>query len=1160
MPLRTVPRWCLAVCWWCACAAEAAAQGGRPATDELAALRPADGLQVALYAAEPLVVNPAAIDVDTQGRVWVAEIQYYRKFADQPPRDKIKVLEDLDGDGRADRATVFAEGLYCPMSICVAGPRVYVATSPDLWLFEDRDGDLRADGPPQKLLTGFGGFNHDHGAHSLVLGPDHKWWMSHGDGGFDVTGTDGAGVNYRWGGVLRGELDGTRLELVAKNFRNPYEVCVSSFGEAFLSDNDNDGNQSARICWLLEGGNYGWFGHPPDRVPAGTPWGEGWHFRAHLPGFVPGTLVTGFGSPCGMCYYEGQAFGPARRNMPWHCDPGPREVRTYPHTAAGAGMQARLHVELSAAGDDYFRPSDICAAPDGSLLVADWYDGGVGGHAYNNPAQGRIFRLTAVGQAPARRELPGPYTTLADAALALASPNLATQFLAREALLAAGSAAEPVLAKLLDPGDANLAARALWVLDRLGGTSREHVVRQLASSEPRWRALAVRILRRHGEAHAAALLALAHDADPEVRRELLLWTTTRPTSEALPLLTAGALAFDGTDRYLLEAVNIAAQGRVKELVAALERQNAWTAPRLPLLQVLEPLRSIDHMAALLANSQLAGETQQAVLAQLGTVADPRAGRVVLLATQNAALEPALRAQGVELLGNRLANAWQSLDAEPATRAAAARWLADPAVRAAACDLLARRGWNEQMAAVAALAQDRSAPDADRVRAITALATLRSKDTTPIESLVECDRPAVAQAALEALATLQTWPVFKRLLTDTGRPPAARRAIVEQLAQTTAGALFLWRQVEQQVLPADLRARTLELAAAHADTQVRVLFEPLLPDAARHQTLGAALRPEQILSLTGDATRGEAIFYNSAAAQCQNCHAARGRGKSLGPDLSVIGRKYERAALLETILNPSFAMAPEYIPQLVETTAGQVFIGFLAEQTAEAIVLRDARNELVRVALVDVAAQVPQTKSLMPELVLRDVTAQDAADLLAFLTTLDAGVQPATRLRLAGPFDNGAGRGLHTAFAPEKSLATPDRLARFAGMADRPLGWDLAQAQEVAGLWAFDTVAHDLRLGFRGDRVTHYFLVYLDSPAAQSARLLIHSDDGVKLWHNGHLAHEHDVHRGLGAGADDVPVELLAGRNTLLVKVENLAGPGGLALAVSCPTPIEWRTE
>ncbi|MEX0713763.1 MAG: PVC-type heme-binding CxxCH protein, partial [Pirellulales bacterium] len=229
----------------------------RSPENELKSLVVAEGFEAALFASEPMITNPAAIDIDTQGRVWVAEIQWYRGQAKEPPADKIKVLEDTNGDGRADKVTVFAAGVFAPMSICVAGDKVYVATSPDLWVYEDKDGDLVADGPPTRLLTGFGGYNHDHGAHSLVLGPDHKWWMSHGDTGFRVVGTDGKKIEYGYGAVMRGELDGSKLELVAMNFRNPYEVCVSSFGESFLSDNDNDGNFSVRICWLMEGGNYG---------------------------------------------------------------------------------------------------------------------------------------------------------------------------------------------------------------------------------------------------------------------------------------------------------------------------------------------------------------------------------------------------------------------------------------------------------------------------------------------------------------------------------------------------------------------------------------------------------------------------------------------------------------------------------------------------------------------------------------------------------------------------------------------------------------------------------------------------------------------------------------------------------------------------------------
>src|SRR5688572_5750086 len=422
----------------------------KPPAEALKALKVSDEMDVSLFASEPMITNPLAIDIDTHGRVWVAEIQWYRGKAKQPPADKIKVLEDTDGDGQADKATVFADGVFAPMSICVAGSKVYVATSPDLWEYEDKNGDLKADGPPKKLLTGFGGRNHDHGAHSLVLGPDHKWWMSHGDTGFDVTGTDGSKIKFQWGAMLRGELDGSKLEMIAKNFRNPYEICVSSFGESFVSDNDNDGNFSVRICWILEGGDYGWFGRPPAKAPPGTPFGEHWHFRGHIPGFVPATLVTGFGSPCGICFYEGDAFGDKYKNAPLHTDSGPREVRLYRHTPKGFGMTATSEVFMTSQGDNYFRPDDICAAPDGSLYVSDWYDGGVGGHAYNDRERGRIYRLTPKNGKLGRSEKPGPYTTIDDAIEGLKSVNLATQFLAREKLLTDGEKSIDALKKLLD--------------------------------------------------------------------------------------------------------------------------------------------------------------------------------------------------------------------------------------------------------------------------------------------------------------------------------------------------------------------------------------------------------------------------------------------------------------------------------------------------------------------------------------------------------------------------------------------------------------------------------------------------------------------------------------------------------------------------------------
>lgn len=964
---------------------------------ELATLKATDGMAVSLYASEPMITNPAAIDIDTHGRVWVAEIQWYRAGAKTPGSDKIKVLEDTDGDGRADKVTVFADDLFAPMSICVAGPRVYVATSPDLWVYEDRDGDLRADGPPQKLLTGFGGRNHDHGAHSLVLGPDHKWWMSHGDQGFDVTGSDGSRVAYQWGAVLRGELDGSQLEIVAKNFRNPYEVCVSSFGEAFLSDNDNDGNESARICWILDGGNYGWFGGPPfgkqelaARLSPNTPFREHWHFRGFMPGYVPATLVTGFGSPTGICLYEGDAFGPKYKNAPLHTDAGPRVCRVYRHEPDGFGMRATSEDFLTNDGDNYFRPDDICAAPDGSLYVSDWYDGGVGGHGYNNPDQGRIFRLTPVGKKLSRIEKPGPYATVADALQALKSCNLATQFLARERLLAEGEKSVAALRALLDDPEPNARARALWLLDRLGGKSRDSVLRQLDNTDPIFRSLAVRILRRHRGEYADVILAAPRDKSPLVRREVLLALTSMEGEQADAALARLADEYDGHDRYLLEVINLAAEGRRDALLARLEAKRPLGPERFQLLQILNPERAAEQLIAELAATPTDTKNAALVIDRAANLPGLAAGWSVLKLAENPNTPIELRRLALKkIVGNAGHRGnWSALadDAQLAERLRAL--LGDEQVRpdvlrAAATLRLVSLGPD-----VLTMARNDNVADGVRVTAIDVAARLKPAGAAAaFASLIKHGHAPVSRAAISGLAEVGDARTVREIFTTPQLPSDTKRALAKALAESNTGAIVLLRLIDERMLPDELQAFVIRKGAVHPDSNVRVLYERFVPEAERPRRLGSSISATEILSLAGDANRGKKIFNKSSAANCKQCHAIAGFGGSLGPDLGNIGKKYERGALLETILDPSKAIAPEFIPYVLETTTGQVYAGFIVERTADHLLIKDVKSRDIRVEAAEIEALVPQKKSLMPELVLSEITAQDAADLLAFLITL-----------------------------------------------------------------------------------------------------------------------------------------------------------------------------
>lgn len=957
--------------------------------EELASMQGAENFDASLFASEPMITNPSAIDVDTHGRVWVAEIQWYRSKAKQPPADKLKVLEDTDGDGKADKVTVFAEGLFCPMSVCVAGDKVYVATSPDLWEYEDRNGDLKADGPPRKILTGFGGVNHDHGAHSLLLGPDHKWWMSVGDAGLDITGTDGSHIAYKWGTIVRGELNGSQLEIVASNFRNPYEICVNSFGEAYASDNDNDGNESTRFCWILDGGNYGWYGRPPARVPASTPFGEHWHFRGHIPGHVPALVVVGFGSPSGMCFYEGDAWGSKYKNIALLAEAGRRELRAFRPQNAGAGKKSTSEIILTAS-DFYFRPDDVCASPEGNLYVADWYDGGVGGHAYNNPEQGRILLLRPkTGRVP-RKDRPGPYDNIPDAIAGLKSPNLATQYLARERLLAEGQLSVSALTELLTHEDPDFRARALWVLDRIGGAGRDVVLRQLKNKDDAFRALAIRILRRHGEEYANAILPLADDSSSEVTREVLLALRSIQGEEAMAALVKLAARYDSTDRYLLEVINIAAADRKQQLYERLAAAKPFTVGQISLVQLLNPQAARDLIRKEFLAVDVDKNTFPLLLACASGMSEPEAGKILLEFIAKSAASAELKQCALEAVAGRMEGDWGTLKEDPELVAVFSEALSDKGIQTAALEIVESHRLQSVDGDVLKLATNEDAPEALRCVAIRTTGQLAksAEKVEKLRKLLADHKQSIREAALATLVVdMQDLSTAQEALgsTDEGFEIAVRKTIAARALDTPGGANMLLQLVEKEVLSPDLRQHIITKAAEHPDANVRFLFERFVPPDQRQKRLGEAISADDILKLQGDPLRGEAIFRQNSAAQCMTCHKVKGKGGDVGPALNTIGAKYDRGQLLETIMQPSKAISPDYVSYNVETQDGRLLGGLLVKKTDDAVTLKDAQGRIITIPADNVQSIVAQSISIMPELVLRDVSAQDAADLLAYLT-------------------------------------------------------------------------------------------------------------------------------------------------------------------------------
>ena len=953
----------------------------------------AKGLAVKPFATDQLS-NPASIDVDDRGRVWVAEAFNYRKKTRQEG-DRILILEDTDQDGRADQSKVFyqdpdIDGVH---GVCVLGNLVIVSAPDRILLLTDTDGDDKAD--EKKLLFMGKVINpvhgqHDHAIHAVMFGPDGRLYFNFGNFNAELRREDGSLVKdihgfpvnnsrqpYQEGMVIRCELDGSRVEVLGHNFRNNWEVTVDSFGSMWQSDNDN-GSSSCRVNFVMEHGNFGYrdektgadYGTRRTNMEA-TMQRQMWH--QNDPGVVPNLLITGSGAPTGILVYEGDLLPEPFRGQMIHAEPGRNIVWAFPAKQVGAGYSARI-MELARNDIDRdYRPSDVSVAPDGSLFIADWFDPVDCCHRTLNDA-GRIFRVAPPGHVYAVGIY--DYHTPEGAVRALRSPNLSARYRAWKALLGMQVRARPVLEVMADDSNPRLRARALWLLAAFKDGTAQAIEMALRDKSADVRALALRITRRHRLPVEPIVRRLVRDDSALVRRECAVSLHRLDSLDSVQLWVQLAQQHDGKDRWYLEALGIGEVGKETACLNAWRKRvgEQWkTAGNRDIVWRSRAPEAATLLAELLLDSNVPATEHPRLLRALDFHDAPsRQSALTALLMADPQRSPVVWLEAFQRAGPQL------LKAHPDIAERAGSVMLSSKGTVTFVDLVARFNRRDLISHLMDMVESTPEKEAG-IRAVGQIIAFQQWD--PIwKALADPNRSTPFIKALGYVDNQHSKNYLTGVVTNESQPEATRLLAIASMGQSSTPARELMGLVEQNRLPKEFLApaiRALTLSPGPNTRMYAAGKSDLLVPAKSRWPL------EKLLATAPDVTRGFAAFQKGG---CIKCHKIGDQGQGFGPALSAIGARLSPKQLFLAILKPSETISLGYEGVSVLTEQGVLHTGFVTTETKEALTLRIPGGLQKVIPKESIDFRKRSKVSLMPVGIDAVLLPQELVDLVGWLKT------------------------------------------------------------------------------------------------------------------------------------------------------------------------------
>ncbi|MEO2046059.1 MAG: PVC-type heme-binding CxxCH protein [Pirellulales bacterium] len=942
--------------------------------DELAAFTLPEGFEINLFASDPMISKPLNINWDERGRMWVSTSTIYPHLQPgQTPNDRILILEDIDHDGHADKSTVFADDLLVPHSVLPGNGGAYVTQSTDLLFLRDTDGDGRAD-YRRVLLTGFGNADVHHMIHQLRWGPG-------GDLYFNQSIYINSSIETPWGVqrcngscVWRLRPETLRLEKFATGLVNPWGHAFDAWGQSFATD----GAGGEGLSYVFPGAAYRTNPYAGRELVA---------------------LNPGRPKACGLEFLSGRHLPTDWQNTYMTNDFRANRSTRYRTGDDGSGYASEFLGDMITSGHRGFRPIDIKMGPDGALYIADWYNlimdhGEVDfHHPLRDKQHGRIWRLTAKNSAllDPPRLANAPVGELLNA---LRAPEQWTRNQARRLLRESGlESVIPVLREWVQelPRNNHDLVEALWVCQGLRTVDRKLLEQCLTSEDYRSRAAAVRVLsdwhdridesvkllgraisdsnarvrleavnalRRVGtrEAVSVALQAVDQPTDPWL--DFALFRTVHELRDVwLPDFQAGKIMFDGNPRRIAFALLSVGGTTAAEPLAAMLQKGQIHDQQLALtLLVLASFGDRDQCGLVL--DRLPQLPASAVHSALTALLRSSHKDVPVDTSEVVALLDA-DDQEVRRLATELAGHWKIVSAMDELEVRAADASATTEQRLVAGEAIVAI---DKAKGIVILKNIYEVASTDDVRATTIAAWSRASVTEAVSLGVtlfasQADLNLVTVVA-DALMNKQHAPGF---LVNSLQGVKLRRDVAQLLIDRVR---FSGQEVPELV-------RALRTAGG---------LKPLVILTPSEITQILKMVPDQ-----GDTVRGQEVFRRKET-QCTTCHAVKGDGGRVGPDLSTIGTELT-SNLLKSLLEPSANIKQGYSTVQVITNNGQVFSGVLLQRTDAYVRLRDANNKERTFPIDDLDEMIPSKLSIMPAGLVETLTRAELVDLVRYLSSL-----------------------------------------------------------------------------------------------------------------------------------------------------------------------------